>query len=193
MTPEVTVALIAAPPACIIALAQWNTARSVGKKNGHGSLQESLKAIHEKMTLDDIDRARGENRQRDLLSAVEELRGALADVQSGVDDNSTRIEVTSSKVDSHMLEDAGHLVRLDGHLERLDSAVIAVHELIGEPSPTHSQKPLIPYVHDVIHALGNTLTVQQGVPAVQLKALERALDTLKLYEQAMQRRELEES
>lgn len=183
--PEVLVALIAMPPAILIALAQWRTSRSVGVKNGHGSLQDSLASIHEKMLLDDIDRAHGENRQRDLLAAIMELKEALAAVQAGIVENSERIG-------AHILDDEHHLIRLDGHLARLDTAVSAVHELIGEPRPNDAQVPLIPYVHDAIHKLVGTKTVEEAIPTIQIKMLNRALDTLKIYEQAIQQREMGE-
>lgn len=132
MQPEIVVALIAMPPALIIAFAQYRTTRSVGRKNGRGTLQESLDDLHGKVEAN-----------ADFLLA--------------------------------------HTRRDDVLFDRLESSANRMRDLIGEPGPFDTQEPLIPYVHKIIHRLGNQATVQAGVPATQMVALSKVMDTLEEY------------
>lgn len=174
MPPEIVVALIAMPPAVLIAWAQYRTTRSVGKLNGAGSLHDQMADLRSKLEIDEAMRRAGVTRQAEMQTAIERLEGLVVDIKDHLDIVKNDLATVNTVYAQHSVAD-------EATFAELRQAVLDFRALIGEPRDTDDHTPLIPYVHEWTHREKNREAVVTMLPEAHLTVLAEAMGLLKQY------------
>lgn len=140
---------------------------SLGEANGAGSIQHQLADLRDRVVIDEAMRAAGEQRQRRIEEAVEKLQDQVVATRELMD-RTVRWQVTHGEEDMRTFNE-------------LHEAVEALRALLGEPDTCseHSHEPLIPYIHELAHAMRNQNAVKPLADSLTGKMLEEAVDLLK--------------
>lgn len=182
MQPEIVVAMITLPSGALIALAQWRTAKSVGKVNGSGSLHEQMADLRLKMAIDDEDRGAGVRRQAKMEKAIDGIKDMVDGIKIHMATVAMDLTAATKINAKHAVDDAATFTRHDAMFEELRSAVTNFRTMIGEPAEGDSPMPLIPYVHEWMHKEANRQAKDSLIPTAQTQVLIEAMDLIKEYQ-----------
>lgn len=164
-------------------------AESVGKANGHGSIQEQFDLLWKMGELDRQDRGIGRERQTRIEQNQAKFATSIEEMAITAKANQSLINETINQLQHHSEEDMVVFKELREQSESLYRVVAKLMATLGNPADwAEDGTTLIEYLRTWHHDQLNKENVWKMLDGTQRELLEKAISILSEYDQAIKDR-----